>query len=99
MRFLLVLLLLALPQMVSARVYMCVDEATGKTVFTDQGCETASSREEVKVDAANLDSGSRYRKSGKRKTWNSERDERKTGLDYNAQRRDFYERRATAQVR
>ena len=43
--------------------------------------------QEVRVNPANLDSGKRYAKAGKRKSWNSERDERKTGLDYNEQRR------------
>lgn len=80
-------LLLGVSQVTAARVYMCVDENTGEAYFTDAGCSTNSTREEVRVKPANLDSGKRYVKSGKRKTWNSERDERKTGLDYNAERR------------
>ena len=80
-------LLLSVSQVTAARVYMCVDEKTGEAYFTDAGCSSGGTREEVRVNPANLDSGKRYAKSGKRKTWNSQRDERKTGLDYNAERR------------
>ncbi len=87
---LVVILLAALPQMASARVYMCTDHATGKTLFTDRACEPAAgnTREEVRVDATNLDSGSRYKKNKREKSWNSERETRKSGLDYNQQRRE-----------
>ena len=79
-------LLMCVSQLSSARVYMCVDQA-GEAYFTDKGCATTDTREEVRVNPANLDSGKRYAKAGKHKSWNSERDERKTGLDYNEQRR------------
>jgi len=82
--------LLLLPQIAAAKVYMCVDPSTGKTSFTDKACDAHVAGEEVRVKAANLESGSRYHKQAKRKTWNSERDERKTGLEYNQERRDLY---------
>ena len=88
--------LLVVPQLASARVYMCVDHATGKTSFTDKACETASMREEVRVDPANLDSGKRYQKAPKPKTWRSEAETRKTGADYTADRRAIFESKTTA---
>jgi hypothetical protein len=75
---------------------MCVDHDTGETSFTDKACETASAREEVRVQPSNLDSGSRYGAQAKPKTWRSEADTRKTGLDYNADRRSAYEAKTTA---
>jgi hypothetical protein len=95
-RIIVIALLLLAPQVASARVYMCVDHATGATSFTDKACETVSSREEVKVDPANLDSGSRYKAPAKKKTWRSQQDKRKTGMDYSAERRSIYENEATA---
>lgn len=88
MRVLLFLMLLV-PQLAAAKVYMCVDEQTGKTSFTDKGCQTTASREEVKIPPANVDSGSRVetRDSSKEKAWVSDRDNRKTGRDYTAERR------------
>jgi len=85
----LLLLMLLLPQLAAAGVYMCVDEITGKTSFTDKGCQTTASREEVKVPPANANSGSRTQaiESIKEKTWVSDRDTRKTGRDYTAERR------------
>jgi Domain of unknown function (DUF4124) len=88
--------LVLVPQIAVAKVYMCVDPSTGKTSFTDKACDVQATKEEVRVDAANLDSGSRYKKGAKRGHWNSDRDERKTGLDYNAERRALYGTRATA---
>ena len=95
MKILLLILLLA-PQLAAAKVYMCVDPATGETSFTDKACEKAASREEVRVGSTNLDSGSRSARGGAAKTWNSQRDTRKTGSDYNAQRRDLYKNNPTA---
>lgn len=95
-QLMLIAVLLWLPQLAVARVYMCVDQATGQTSFTDKACDTAAAREEVRVDAANLDSGKRYAAPEKRKTWRSQADTRKTGIDYNAQRRSLYENKATA---
>jgi hypothetical protein len=95
MKILLLVLLLA-PQLAAAKVFMCVDPATGKTSFTDRACEKATAREEVRVDPTNLDSGSRTAPGGSAKTWNSQRDSRKTGSDYNSQRRDPYQNSPTA---
>lgn len=83
------MLCLLVPQLASAKVYMCVDEVTGKTSFTDKGCETTASREEVKIPPANANSGSRSdtRKTAKSETWVSDRDTRKTGRDYSAEKR------------
>jgi len=92
----LLLLLLLIPQLALAKVYMCVDPATGKASFTDKACATAASREEVRVDATNLDSGSRSGRAGSAKTWTSDRDTRKTGLDYNTKRRGMYDNNPTA---
>ena len=95
MKMLLCVLLL-LPQLAAARVYMCVDEATGKTSFTDKACEKTALREEVRVDSTNLDSGSHSGKRSASRTWVSDRDTRKSGEDYSAQRRDVYNSNATA---
>jgi hypothetical protein len=88
--------MLLLPQLATARVYMCVDEISGKTSFTDKACETSAVREEVRVQAANLDSGARSAAPAKEKTWRSQADSRKSGLDYSEERRSIYEHRATA---
>ena len=92
MRVLLFLMLLA-PQLAAAKVYMCVDEQTGKTSFTDRGCQTTASREEVKIRPANANSGSRADtgESNKERAWESDRDNRKTGRDYTAERRKVAE--------
>lgn len=95
MKVLMVILLL-LPQLALAKVYMCVDSETGKTSFTDRACDQATVVEEVRVDPTNLDSGERYKKAPREKTWNSERDLRKSGQDYNAQHRALYDNNATA---
>jgi hypothetical protein len=50
----------------------------------------------VRVDPANLDSGSRYVAPAKQKTWRSQADTRKSGADYNDERRSVYENKATA---
>ena len=95
-RLIVITLLLLMPQLAAARVFMCVDQSTGKTSFTDKACETASVREEVRVDVANLNSGKHYAEPPKPKTWRSQADTRKTGIDYNAERRSLYESKATA---
>jgi hypothetical protein len=95
-RLIVIALLMLVPQLAAARVYMCVDEATGKTSFTDKACETASTREEVRVDSVNLNSGNRYTRRSKQKTWRSQTDTRKSGADFNAQRRELYENKASA---
>lgn len=92
-------LLLLIPQMASARVYMCVDAATGETSFTDKACATNNIREEVRIDATNLDSGAKYVGAKPQKTWRSEEDNRKSGADYSASRRGLYDNKATASAK
>lgn len=94
----LIALLLLVPQLAMARVYMCVDQATGETSFTDKACETTSVREEVRVETPARNSGQTYRAPAKPKTWSSQADTRKTGMDYNAERRSLYEGKATASM-
>ena len=87
-RLILLLLLLPLSQLALARVYMCVDQQTGKTSFTDKACAETASVEQVQVREAN---------TGKSpKVWNSHRDKRKSGRDYNDQRRELYQNKASA---
>jgi len=92
----LLLVLLLVPQLAAARVYMCMEPATGKASFTDKACEKAASRRELRVDPTNLDSGSGTARGSSSKTWVSQRDTRKTGVDYSAQRRGKNENNATA---
>ncbi len=96
---LLILLLIPLSQAASARVYMCVDPQTGATSFTDKACQKATPGEEVRVDSANSSSGRAGRSGpGGPKVWNSNRDQRKTGRDFNDERRRLYGEKATAAV-
>lgn len=93
----LLLVLLLVPQLAAARVYMCVDPDTGKKSFTDRGCDQVAVREEVRVDPANLDSGSRTAVNSPRKTWRTDLDTRKTGRDYADERNRIYDHNATAE--
>ena len=96
---LLLMVLLLAPQLAAAKVYMCVDPTTGKTSFTDKGCKTVAFQEEVRVDAANSGSGARTSRGGAaQKSWNSELDTRKSGTEYNEQRRRERANQATASV-
>jgi hypothetical protein len=88
-------LLLSASQLAAARMYMCVDEATGETSFTDRACENPGSREEIRVNPINPGASSK-RASSTQKTWRSQAEVRKTGSDYNAEQRDLYEKKATA---
>ncbi|MEM8562338.1 MAG: DUF4124 domain-containing protein [Pseudomonadota bacterium] len=99
MRYLMVCLLLV-PTLASARVFMCVDETTGKTVFTDQACNGADMREEVKVQNTNTTSGSREKpaKNVRAKVWLSDRDTRKSGRDYRSEGRESEPSHSTASV-
>ena len=92
----LLLVLLLLPQLAAARVFMCVDPATGAKSFSDRGCPTVKLQEEVRVQATNVDSGRRTARAAPRKTWTSDRDTRKTGLDFSAEQRRLNERQAPA---
>ena len=84
------MVLLLLPQLATAGVYMCVDPVTGKTSFTDKACPTKAAGEEVRVHVANPGSGGRGSRGGISKAWDSQRDSRKSGLDYNSDRRRLY---------
>ena len=92
----LLLVLLLLPQLGSARVFMCVDEATGKNTFSDKGCQTRATQEEVRIQATNVASGPRTAQRPADKAWVSDRDPRKTGRDYFAEKRDLMQNKATA---
>lgn len=87
-RLILLLLLLPLSQSALARVYMCVDQQTGKTSFTDSACAETASAEEVQVKETAAPNSP--------KVWNSHRDKRKSGRDYNDQRRELYQNKASA---
>jgi hypothetical protein len=96
-KLLILLLLLPLSQVATARVYMCVDPETGVTSFTDKACVKSTTGEEVRVDAANYESGrSAGRGASGPKVWNSHRDQRKTGRDYNDERRSLSENKTSA---
>ncbi|WP_368735925.1 DUF4124 domain-containing protein [Pseudomonas sp. 30_B] len=44
-----------------AQVFKCVDSATGKTTFSDRGCNTSDDASAVSIRAANSIDGSQYR--------------------------------------
>jgi len=95
-RVLILVLALLVPQVAAARMYMCIDEATGATSFTDKACETEGAQKEIKVEDVNSLSGSNPYRGKKVKAWRSQTDVRKTGSDINAQRRSLYESKASA---
>jgi hypothetical protein len=95
-RICVIALLLLMPQLAAARVYMCVDQDTGATNFTDKACQTVSMREEVRVDPVNLNSGARHAGRPKKKTWRSQAESRKSGADFSVERRTLYESKASA---
>lgn len=97
MKVLLIVLLL-LPQLAAARVYMCVDPATGKTSFTDKACATNSPGEEVKVDTANPGSAARTPRKDPGKAWQSQRDRAMSGLGHNRERRALHENKSKTTV-
>lgn len=88
--------LVALPQLATAGVFMCVDPVSGKTSFTDKACATTDAREEIRIDATNVSSGNKSRGAPREKTWRSEAETRKSGRDHNASRRNLYDNSATA---
>jgi hypothetical protein len=90
-------LVLLVPQFAAARMYMCVDEATGATSFTDKACDTETTvGEEIKVNPTNYGSGKGRQGHVRVKSWRSQTDVRKTGNEFNTQRRSLYESKATA---
>lgn len=96
-RILLFAMILLLPQVATARMYMCVDESTGETTFTDRACEAASSGEEIRVNPINSGEQGKQR-GGKRKVWRSDAESRKTGTEYNSKHRSLYENDASVQA-
>jgi hypothetical protein len=94
----LLMCLLLLPQLATAGVFMCKDPASGKTVFTDRGCDSFASREEVRVGPTNVDSGSRTAAAPTVKTWKADLDTRKTGQDLNQEYKLRQQGNATAQI-
>jgi len=89
MKMIVMLWLLLLPQLGSAAVFMCTDPGTGKTSFTDRGCSAVATRQEIRVPAVNVNSGSRTGTPQAEGTWVSDRDTRMTGRDYNAAQRSL----------
>ena len=77
---------------------MCKDPATGKTVFTDRGCDSFTSREELRVGPTNVDSGSRTAAAPTPKVWKADLDTRKTGRDLNQEHKLRHRGDATAQI-
>ncbi len=84
---LLVVGLALVPQSALAKVFMCVDEATGKTSFTDKACDKHVPGEKVRVDVANPGKGARGAGRNRNNAWQSQRDFSRSGLDYNRARR------------
>ena len=81
------IILLLVPQLATAGVYMCVDPQTGRKTFTDRACDDNAEREKVRVQAANSSSGARTARGSGNKTWNSERDESRSGRDHRQEER------------
>ena len=85
-RILLVILFL-LPQVSAAGVFMCVDPQTGKKTFTDRACEESASSEQVRIRSTNTTSGAKTSRGGGNGTWNSDRDESRSGREYREEER------------
>jgi hypothetical protein len=81
LRILLVILFL-LPQVSAAGVFLCVDPQTGRKTFTDRACEETASSEQVRIRSTNTTSGARTARGGEKGTWNSDRDESRSGREY-----------------
>ena len=88
--------MLFVPQLAAAKVFMCVDQATGQTSFTDKACEEHMPGEKVRVDVANPGSGSPAPRKNRNHAWQSQRDMSKSGIDHNQQRREAYTDRVNA---
>jgi len=84
------------PQSAWAKVFMCVDEATGKTSFTDKACDKHVPGEKVRVNVANPGTGARGPGRKGNNAWQSQRDFSQSGLDYNRARREAASGKATA---
>ena len=90
MRVLLILLCL-LPQLAAARVFMCVDPATGKTTLTDRGCDPVATREEMRVNPTNGEAKPNGGSAPAREAWVSDRESRRTARDYVVEQRRLRE--------
>ena len=90
----LLMILLLVPQVALARVYMCVDPETGKKSFTDKACEQAGPGEKVRVNVANPGAHARRPKKNPNKVWQSQLDNTRSGRDYNQEREGLQESRA-----
>ncbi|MFT6285500.1 MAG: hypothetical protein ACJAYC_003397 [Halieaceae bacterium] len=67
------LALLFIPQLASAEIYVCVDLATGKKLFTDMACDVQAQGDEIKVKQGNFgSSGSGQKRSSGQKVWRSQ---------------------------
>ena len=69
---LILLMLLAAPQLSLAEVFMCTDPATGKKTFTDKACPTTGERKKVKVQPTNFGQGNTT--DHNKGTWTSDKD-------------------------
>lgn len=81
------LLLLLVPQLATAGVYLCVDPQTGKKTFTDRACEQEAVGEQLRVESAQSGASRGSSRKSNDKTWNSQRDERIDGREYRQEER------------
>jgi hypothetical protein len=67
------LVLLFIPQLALAEIYVCVDSVTGKKSFTDVACGVHGTGDKIKVKQGNFgDSGSGQKGSNGQKAWRSQ---------------------------
>ena len=90
-QLLVILLIVMFPLAARAEMYMCVDPQTGATSFTDTACKGAAAPQEIKVNAINPGGARQTSQPRARdKAWRSQLDARKTGTDFNSERRTVY---------
>ncbi len=69
----LLLIVMLLPQVVLAEIYVCVDPETGKKSFTDTACGMHGTGDKIKVKEGNFGaSGSNVNSGMRGDTWRSE---------------------------
>jgi hypothetical protein len=67
------LVLLFIPQLALAEIYVCVDPVTGKKSFTDMACDVHRTGDEIKIKQGNFgSSGSGQKSSRGQKAWRSQ---------------------------
>ena len=89
--------MLLLPLVGRADLLMCVDPQTGATSFTDKACQVTASQQEIKVNTVNPGGSQQASRHPERnKAWRSQLDVRKTGTDFNSERRALYRSEASA---